>query len=121
MANHDKGKSKRKGSGCLMCKPQKAPWAKKRGKLSAWTVGARSGRWLQENLGQLAEEEQIREHAAGWSCPCCGGDGLTTGCVWCGMPCPDDRHDWGDSDMEGPGWIQCKVCLADAYIEEGAA
>jgi hypothetical protein len=120
MANYDRGKSKRKGSSCQMCKPQKAKWAKKRGKLPAWTVGSRAGRWVQENKGHLTEKEQLAAVQNPVTCPSCGKDGVTEGCVWCGMPCPEESHDWDSSDLEGSGWIRCRVCLADGYVEPTA-
>ena len=117
MPNCKKGRSKRKGSSCRLCKPQKAPWAKKRGSLPSWTVGHRAGRWRQENLGHLKEHEQIAEAENPVTCPVCGLDGVTEGCVWCGLPCPDGKHDWGSGDLEGGGWRRCQTCYGDDYVE----
>ena len=128
MANHDKGKSKRKGSSCALCKPHKQPGVRKRRFVSG-SVEPRGIRnsgisatktWRQEAQAQMQEIEQIGEHAEGWACPCCGGDGASKGCVWCGMPCPDGGHVWDVSDLAGSGMIRCKVCLADGYVEDGS-
>ena len=57
MAHHKKGRSKRKGSSCKLCKPQKSTAVKKRGEVSnGW--GGRVRSWKQEYLGWLAEWEQ---------------------------------------------------------------
>jgi len=52
MAHHDKGKTKRKGSTCYLCKPQKRKGWKKRG-----NVRDKVKTWKQEWRGWLKEKE----------------------------------------------------------------
>tara|TARA_Y100000310_G_C20470094_1_gene709553 strand:+ start:290 stop:496 length:207 start_codon:yes stop_codon:yes gene_type:complete len=65
MANYKKGKSKRKGSSCLLCKPHKANGVKKRnftrGGASVHGFHDLSGPWKQEAQSLLNEEEQREE------------------------------------------------------------
>jgi len=116
MANHKRRRPKNARSGCLMCKPHKANGVRKRGSVHGGARIALSRTWKQEARAALGEREQLDEQAAPWRCPVCEGDGIRQGCVWCGMPCPEGEHQWGQSDLEAPGWRRCQVCFADDFV-----
>ena len=117
MAHHKRGCTKNQRAGCLACKPQKMMGVKKRQQGVGAVAGPHPGRLLQEAKGHLNLSEQVEEHAQGWTCGCCGGDGSSKGCIWCGLPCPEGEHVWGPSDLEGIGWRRCTRCFADDYVD----
>ena len=73
---------------------------------------------LQESKARISEREQINAlHDYGWACPCCGKDGVTEGCVWCGFSCQDGAHKWTLEYLpaHGEGFVSCRICGADGW------
>lgn len=103
MANYKRRHLRQRRSACGMCKPNKEPGGGRH-------QGPRPGRWVASTRAALDEREQRDERLP---------DFAKVYDVWQGLPCPDDEHRWGPSDLAGP-WSCCRRCGADRYDGERA-